>query len=87
MVVRIVHTTKMIYLKVFIDFLYFIMNIYIVQILQYILSTEMMFVVIYILKKFLNERKKNNQSFTMFIIFRVKQSVGETEKISESQSF
>ncbi len=33
---------------------------------------EMMFVVVYILEEFLDEWKKDNQSFVVFVVFRVK---------------
>ena len=32
----------------------------------------MIFVIVYILKKFLDERKKDNQSFTIFVVLRIK---------------
>ncbi len=47
----------------------------------------MMFVVIYVLKKFLNKRKKDNQSFTVFVVFGIKQSVNMIEKMFEFRSF
>ena len=62
----------MIYLEIFIDLMYFVLNIYIVKIFQYILSVEMIFIVVYILKEFLDERKKDNQSFVIFVVFEVK---------------
>ncbi len=81
------YTVKMICFEIFVDSTYFIPNIYIVEIFQYMLSTEMIFVVIHILKEFLDERKKDNQLFVIFVVFEVKQSVGKMEKISEFRSF
>jgi len=62
----------MIYLEIFVDSARFVPNVYIVEIFQYTFSIEMMFIVVYILEEFLNERKKNNQSFAVFVVFRIK---------------
>ena len=72
LVVYIIYTIEIIHLKIFIDSAYLIPNIYIIEILQYTFSTEMIFIVVYVLKEFLNEQKKDNQSFAVFIIFGVK---------------
>jgi len=77
----------MICLEIFVDSVHFVPNIYIIKILQYIFFNEMMFVVIYVLKKFLNKRKKDNQSFTVFVVFGIKQSVNMIEKMFEFRSF
>jgi hypothetical protein len=47
----------------------------------------MMLIVVHVLEEFLDERKRDNQSFAVFIVFGVKQFVGETEKISEFRNF
>ncbi len=62
----------MIYLEIFVDSIHFVLNIYIVEIFQYIFSAEMMFVIVYILKEFLDERKKDNQLFAVFVVFKIK---------------
>ena len=48
---------------------------------------EMIFIVVYILKEFLDERKKDNQLFAILVVFRVKQSIGKMEKIPEFRNF
>ncbi len=60
---------------------------YIAQIFQHTFSTEMILIVVHILKKFPDKWKKDNQLFVIFVVFKVKQSVGKTEKISEFRSF
>jgi hypothetical protein len=46
-----------------------------------------MFVVVHILEEFLDERRRDNQSFAVFVVLGVKQFVGETEKMPEFRSF
>jgi len=62
----------MIRFKIFVDFAYLVPNIYIVQILQYTFSIKMIFVVVYVLKEFLDERKGNDQTFVIFIVLGIK---------------
>ena len=81
MVVRTVYTVEIIYLEIFVDSVHFVLNMYIAEIFQHTLFIEIMFVIVYILKEFLNERKKDNQSFVIFVVFRIKQSVNKIEKI------
>ena len=82
-----VYIIEIIYFKIFVDLIYFVSNIYIIEIFQYTFFVEMIFVVIYILEKFLNERKKDNQSFAVFVILRIKQSIGKMKKIFKFRSF
>jgi hypothetical protein len=46
-----------------------------------------MLVVVHVLEEFLDERKKDNQSFMVFVILRVKQSVDKVERMPEFRSF
>ena len=46
-----------------------------------------MLVVVHVLKEFLDEQKKDNQSFAIFVVLGVEQSVGETERMLEFRSF
>src|SRR6266699_6742135 len=87
LVVYKVYIAKMICFKIFIDSMRLISNIYIVKILQYTFSAKIIFVIVYILEKLLDKRKKNNQSFAIFVIFGIKQSVGKIEKMPKFRSF
>ncbi len=47
----------------------------------------MIFVVVHVLEEFLNKRKKDNQLFAIFVVFKIEQSVGKIKKMSEFRSF
>ncbi len=47
----------------------------------------MVFVVVHVLKEFLDEQKRNNQMFVIFVVFGIKQTVDKTERIFKFRSF
>jgi hypothetical protein len=53
------------------------------KVAKYIFLVKMIFIVVYILQKFGDEGMKNDKPLSIFVVFRIEQTVYQSEKMSK----